>query len=224
MNNQTNNVSIAGAGVINGGEYNTVKCSGAVKINGNIKCNNFSCSGSAKAEGDIICTEILKASGGVKISGALKADKIHLAGAIKSQSSIDAREIHASGALSADGDCSAENVYINGSLKIKGLLNAENIEITLEGTNGSDSSVSSIGGSSLKIKSRSASHWFSKKLKATLITDTIEADKVELEHTKAKTVRTIDALIGEGCEIDVLEYSGSAQISNKATVKQKVKI
>ena len=222
MENKLNNVSISGAGVVGSGEYDNVSGSGSVKINGNIKCKSFSCSGSAKALGNIECAGKLKVSGAFKAEGTIKADELSCAGAAKCEKSLEARILKISGAASVGGDCSAEKASFAGVIKINGLLNAEEIEITLDGRN-NDSEISSIGGSVVTVESRSNMRLF-KRINSYLNTDTIEADKVELEYTKAKVVRTIDAIIGKGCRIETLEYSGNAEISNKASVKNLVKI
>ena len=222
MENKLNNVSVAGAGTVGGGEYDKVSGSGSVKINGDIKCNSFSCAGSAKAVGNIECAGKLKASGAFKAEGSVKADEISCAGAAKFEKSVEARILKISGATSIYGDCSAESASLHGAIKIEGLLNAESVYINMDGNN-SDSKIGSIGGSVVKVESRKQFSWF-KFHASTLETDTIEADKVELEFTKAKIVRTIDAIIGEGCRIEALEYSGNAEISNKAKVKNLVKI
>ena len=222
MENILNNVSVSGAGTVGGGEYDRVSCSGSVKINGDIKCNSFSCAGSAKALGNIECLGKLKASGAFKSEGSVKADELSCAGAAKFEKSIEARILKISGAMSVYGDCSAESASLHGTVKIEGLLNAESIYINMDGNN-SDSKIGSIGGSVVKVDSRKQFSWF-RFHASTLETDTIEADKVELEYTEAKVVRTIDAVIGEGCKIETLEYSGNAEISDKAKVKNLVKI
>ncbi|MBQ7348104.1 MAG: hypothetical protein IJW55_09900 [Clostridia bacterium] len=43
-------------------------------------------------------------------------------------------------------------------------------------------------------------------------------------YTIAKIVRCTDAVIGEGCEIEVLEYSGAAEVHPKAKIGKVVKI
>lgn len=224
-NNNLPNASIAGAGTISGGEYNAVRCSGSVKITGNIKCNSFSCSGATKAEGAIECSEQIKASGSFKAEGGAKADSIHGSGAVKFGDSLVARTVKFSGAIRVDGDISAEFVDIAGAFTVTGLINGEMVEIRMDGNN-SDSHAGSVGGGKVNVKcnQKVSVFGFLKKKKSFLKTSVIEADAVDLENTIAETVRTIDAKICGGCEIGTLEYSGKLDLNKDAKVGKLIKI
>jgi hypothetical protein len=103
-------------------------------------------------------------------------------------------------------------------------LNAEKLYIKLDSGSFSSSKVGTIGGSQVTVKaSRKMWKLFGKKY-SILETNLIEADKVDLENTYADTLRTVDAIIGDGCKIGTLEYSGEVKISEKAEVENLVKI
>ncbi|MBR0084959.1 MAG: hypothetical protein IJL97_00250, partial [Lachnospiraceae bacterium] len=52
----------------------------------------------------------------------------------------------------------------------------------------------------------------------------IEGDDIDIEYVHAKTVRGKCVIIGDGCEIDRLEYTDSINISDKAVVKEIAQI
>lgn len=54
--------------------------------------------------------------------------------------------------------------------------------------------------------------------------DTIEGDEVFLENTKAHIVRGKKIQIGEGCEIETVEYSESLEVAPEASVKEQKKV
>lgn len=221
------NTSISGAGSIGGGTYNEVSCSGSAKVSGNVICAKFSASGAAKVEGDIDCQGKIVVSGSFKATGNVKGDHFRASGAATVMKNVSAKEIKLSGATHICGDCEGEIVEISGAVDIDGLLNAETVTITLEAGGTGNNTVGQIGGSTVVIRSRnhSTSRLFGVFSKGQgLKTSLIEADRVELDNTRADTVRTIDAFIGDGCEIGVLEYSGEIEISDHARVNKVVKI
>jgi len=221
------NTSISGAGSIGGGTFNEVSCSGAAKVNGNIICAKFSASGAATVDGNIECHGKISVSGAFKVTGNVKGDLFKASGAATVNKNVSAKEIKLSGATHIFGDCEGENVEISGAGDIDGLLNAENIIITLEANGTGINKIGQIGGGTVIIRSRNhhTSRFFGIFTKGLMLkTSLIEADRVELDNTKAETVRTIDAVIGDGCEIGVLEYSGVVEISENAKVGKTVKI
>ena len=54
--------------------------------------------------------------------------------------------------------------------------------------------------------------------------DTIEADEVDLESTRARIVRGVNIRIGKGCEIDRIEYSGTIEHEPSAVIREIVQI
>lgn len=224
------NASVAGAGSVGGGTYNEVNICGSGKVNGDINCASFDSSGSAKVDGNLTCAGTVDVSGAFKVEGNVKCETLDGSGAVKITGNVEANDIDVSGAFSVGGDCEAEEIDIRGSVNIDGLLNAETIDLSLESIGG-NCKVGQIGGGSVTIKPRSSAggkflFFFTKNGHADshLETTLIEADRVELENVIADTVRTIDAVIGDECEIGTLEYSGEIEISEKAKVGNIVKI
>lgn len=227
MNETLPNASIAGAGVIGGGTYHTVKCSGSAKVTGDLDCVFFSCAGSLKAEGNLTCHEEMKISGAFKSEGALSGNTVRMSGAMKLQGPLQAKDIRISGALKAEADCSAESFSLCGGVRINGLLNAETVTITIDAHNGDNdsSSIQSIGGGTVTVKGDKGHRFrrFFTRKDHCLDCELIEADRVDLEYTVAQTVRACDAIIGAGCRIKVLEYSGTLQVDDSAKIGKTVK-
>ena len=223
--------TISGAGSVGGGTYKNITISGSGKVNGDVSCGSFDASGSAKVEGDLICGGAISTSGAFKVTGDVKCGEMDCAGAVKVMGSINAGSIDISGALAVGGDCSAETFAQRGGVKIEGLLNAEEIDICMQNAGG-NCKIGQIGGGKVKITSKDTVGskilvFFNAFSNASgmLETTLIEADRVELEHVKADTVRAIDAVIGDDCEIGTLEYSGEMpEISENAKVGSIVKI
>ena len=237
-----NIVRISGSGKINGNiKCSEIHCSGSAKVFGNLCSERVSASGSLSVEGDIIC-QTLSTSGSLKCKGAeaaqsvscsgssafsgpLKADSLRGSGSVSVSGGIHCREITISGSCTAsEGDVEAETFKSSGKLQIDTLLNAEHVDITPT----SGSHIGSIGGSSIEI-TRPTEHGFALfRSKAAgsvplIVIDSIEGDNVRLECTSAKVVRGKDVVIGIGCRIDRVEYTGTLDAAD-GTVKEFVRV
>ena len=155
----------------------------------------------------------------------LKADSLRGSGSVIVSGGIHCREITISGSCTAsDGDVEAETFKSSGKLQIDTLLNAEHVDITPT----SGSHIGSIGGSSIEI-TRLTEHGFALfRSKAAgsvplIVIDSIEGDNIRLESTSAKVVRGKDVVIGIGCRIDRVEYTGTLDAAD-GTVKEFVRV
>ncbi len=223
---ELHDMKIAGSGSIGAGEYARVSCSGSARINGDIKCHSFSAAGSAKSLGSIRCEEACKVSGAFKAEGSVEVRELSCSGAAHICRNACAKEIRASGAFRVDGDCTAESAKIDGSIRVDGLFNVESAEIRLRGGNG-ESRISTLGGGSLKVERGTEMNgclFFWRKASSVLKVDLIEVDSAYLENTEVKTLRVIDAVIKEGCKVDLLEYSGTVEIDPRAVIGKAVKL
>lgn len=237
-------MKIAGSGLICSGEYDKISISGSAKSEGRILCREFHCSGAFSGNSDIECTENIHASGAFSNSGNLKASEIHVSGALKisgncisdkearisggfkCEGNLKACELKVSGGLSVGKDLEAENAYITGGISCGGLINAEELRIELSNSHGSRAE--SIGGSKIIIENYRTKGLidkiFGRSTCAFVVSDSIEGDEIIIEHTKAKTVTGRYVMIGECCEIDLVQYTENAEISPKAKVKKCEKI
>jgi len=238
---------ISGSGNIPSGEYNKVSVSGSGRLTGKVRCVSFSSSGSSKGD-DIECTESFRISGSSHFSGNIEAADVKVAGSLHCDGELIANEsfstsgstrcgksikcehLSVSGALKVDGDIESESVKVGGTLNCTGLLNAENIEIKFDrGMN-----IGSIGGSKIVIVSEKGIKFFQRlplfsalaksATKGVNVNSSIEGDEVALEHVTCPRVTGRVVAIGQGCNIDLVQYSEDIEISPDAKVGKTEKI
>lgn len=238
---------ISGSGNIPSGEYNKVSVSGSGHLIGKVRCVSFSSSGSSKGE-DIECTENFKASGSSHFSGNIKAADVKSSGSLhcdgelianksfstsgstKCGKSIKCERLTVSGSLKVEGDIESEFVKIDGTVNCAGLLNAENIEIKFD----RGMTIGSIGGSKIVIFSEKAIKVFQRlplfsslakiATKGVRVNSSIEGDEVALEYVTCPRVIGKVVAIGQGCNIDLVQYSEGVEISPDAKVGKTEKI
>ncbi|AYD40191.1 cell shape determination protein CcmA [Clostridium fermenticellae] len=232
-------MKISGSGNINGGRYNEVKISGAAKVEGDIECHSYKCSGSSFTNGSVKA-HMVGISGSTKLSGNINADEITVSGSLHILGDADtkkmkisggsdiggslhAEEVQISGTVFMNGDCEAENFNVRGEFKIGGLLNAGNIDVEMCGS----CRVKDIGGENIKVK-LGRRRLFTKMLNffangGRLEAGTIEGDDIFLENTTAKIVRGNNVVIGDNCDIEVIEYRNKVNIdSTSKTICKKI--
>lgn len=241
------NMHISGSGNIPAGEYNKVSVSGSGKLHGLVRCENFSSSGSSSGE-NIECAENFKVSGSSSFSGNVSAGyigvsgsfscggelvskgKISCSGSAKCKNNIKCDELSVSGSIKAGSDIEAEKIKVNGIINCAGLLNAENIEIKFDrGMN-----IGSIGGSKIVIirENRNKiierlpllSSLVKSAGKNVCVESSIEGDEIALEAVTCPRVTGRVIAVGEGCEIDLVQYSDQIEISPKAKVEKTEKV
>lgn len=234
------NMKISGASTMPGGEYDQVSISGSGKINGNVKCNSMHCSGAAEVQGDLEAQELacsgacklhgsvnaqnMRISGAVKAEGNLEGETLHVSGNVKLGGSVHCKELRLSGALAAGENVEAEKVLVSGEIRVPGLLNADAIEINIAG----HSRIGEIGGSEILIRQKETNKGFfgfftRMSAQPILEVETVEGDRVALQGVHAKVVRGIDVVLGENCRIQRVEYTGSFA-GEEGSVVEAVKI
>ena len=224
---------IAGAGKIPAGEYDKISISGSGKLLGKVRCTSFTAAGSAKGD-SIECKESFKASGSTSFTEDIKANDIHISGSLragldmvaesisifgaaKCEGSIKCNTFSLSGSASISGDIEAECLTVRGVCNCEGLVNAENVDIKADRL----MTIGSIGGSNITIGRKPISIFFKRK---TAVSTSIEGDTITLEYVTCPTVTGRVVEIGEGCSIDLVQYSEEIKISPKATVGRSEKI
>ncbi len=239
-------MKISGSGTVPAGEYDIIKISGSGSIEGNIKCTELHVSGSASADSTVECsgeihvsgacnfdgdivTRSLHLSGGFNCDGSITVtDKAHISGGINVDGSLKCGVLEAHGGLNVDEDIEAENASIHGSVSCGGLLNAETLEInTKDGC-----VIGSIGGSRITIrytkrkffKNFVTIHVGNKRVNGIEVQQSVEGDEIDIEHVTCPRVSGRTVKIGEGCEIDLLQYSENYEIHEKAKVGKIEKI
>lgn len=209
---------IAGAGCMVGGEYGNVRVSGSCKISGDISCESIHVSGSTKSEGNIDCRAEARISGAFKCKD-LSCTELRVSGSAKF-GALKCGTAKVSGSVSADS-IEADTVSTSGKLEVKGLLNAESITI------GGGAKIGSIGCTELKVNSDCHTvkiFWglieVYKGEDKGLKTELIEGDKIDISYTQADIVRGADVIIGKGCRIHRVEYTGTCTVDSEATVDE----
>ena len=239
-------MKISGSGSIPAGEYDAIKISGSGTIQGNIKCSEMHVSGSANAGGTVECTgeihvsgacdfdkdiitQSLHVSGAINCDGSLTAtDRVYLSGGVNIDGDMKCGTLDAHGGLNVDGDIEAETASVHGNLVCGGLLNAESIEIEIR----DGCLIGSIGGSKIVIRHKKRKFFKNlitisfndKQVRGIEIQQSIEGDEIDIESVTCPRVSGRTVKIGEGCEIELLQYSECYEIHEKAKVGKIEKI
>ena len=79
-------------------------------------------------------------------------------------------------------------------------------------------------GHSFSLKSLIKFIFLSLAINTGLCAETIEGDEIYLEYTKAKVIRGNNVTIGEGCEIELVEYKSLFEKSDKSVVIENKKL
>ncbi|USG67468.1 polymer-forming cytoskeletal protein [Brevibacillus ruminantium] len=230
------NVTINGTGTATGGYVDEVKINGAGTITSDLDCINFTCNGTSDVKG-AVKAERIRINGTTSIQGHVNADKIQVHGTIDVSGNLAFKEVVVNGSCDIGGMVSGESMEIQGSVSIAqdcevelftgkggftidGLLNAGTIDFQLYGK----ARAREIGGETITIRIGKM-FGLNKLIKSffggahELRADVIEGDEIFLENTRAKVVRGKNIAIGEGCEIDEVEYTGTLNIHDDAKVR-----
>lgn len=233
-------MKISGSGSIPAGEYEAIKISGSGTMEGNVKCTTLHVSGSANASGPVECSGEIHVSGACDFDSDIKTKSLHVSGATNTDGNIIATEtIHLSGGvnvdgnikcavfevhggLNVDGDIEAETASIHGNLACGGLFNAESIEIeTRDGC-----AIGSIGCSKLEIRYKKRKFFKNlisisfndKPVRGVDVQQSIEGDEINVEYVTCPRISGRCVTVGEGCNIELLQYSEKYEIHEKAKV------
>ena len=243
------NMKISGSGIIAAGEYEDIRVSGSAKIGGPVRCQSLHCSGSVRCEGNMEVQKTIKISGSAHFDQNVSAQDIGVSGSTRIDGDCTSTgDLRISGSLRCDGDIKGngisvsgsaratnmegEDVLISGKIVCDGLLNAENIVIKM---NGATSEIGNIGGSKISIypekhqKKITRLPLLSKMIgnngrNDLTVKESIEGDEIALEMVTAKTVVGRVVAIGEGCRIELVQYSEAIEISPDAKVDRQERI
>lgn len=236
---------VSGAGHLPGGEYEAIHISGSAQIDGDAVCQEgMHVSGAATAKGDLAAKEI-HVSGSIQVEGDVRAEAVRMSGSARFFGGLEVsgemrasgsahihkaariQQLRAAGSLRLDEGVECERFETHGSFTIQGLINAEQVEIEVGGA----CQAGEIGGESVRVyrSANAASSFLSRLLGGTrhagyLSAETIEASQIDLEATRAKVVRGRDVRIGTNCEIERVEYSGTCEIAEGASVRESAKV
>lgn len=211
-------ITIAGAGNVRGDiDAITLRVAGAGDLAGNVTATTLSVSGTATITGDVKAGT-MSVSGTGDVRGNVQAEIFKVAGSATVTGRVDAQRVEIKGTAKIGGDVQAEVFDAQGVFSVNGLLNAGNVSIRLYG--GSDAR--DIGGERIEVALGKTWGWIPFFGERNLTADSIEGDVVILENTRAKVVRGHDVRIGAGCEIDLVEYTGTFVGANGVRASRKV--
>ncbi|GGE37282.1 hypothetical protein GCM10011391_15220 [Pullulanibacillus camelliae] len=240
MQTVSKDLKISGSGSAGGGLFDSVEISGSGKINGDIESQSFKSSGASKVYGRLI-TKVLKVSGSTCFKNDIEAKRAEASGSLSVDGHMQCRFLKASGymgigqylvaeAIDVQGRlkvgayCSAETFKSRGSFDIHGLLNADRVEVRLYHR----CYAQEIGGGTIEVKRGRKGFGLGKfihsLLNKELSAELIEGDEIYLENTIAKTVRGNHVHIGQGCQIDCVEYRSDIQVTGNGQVKKSEKL
>ena len=220
---QFHNVTLNGRGTINSDvECSLFDCNGSGVIKGNVKAEKMKINGNAKFNASIDC-KILTVDGSAKIDQNIHAENLRVSGHATVGGKVKGEEIKIHGILKVTGDCEAEIFKAQYRFTIGGLLNADQIDVTIYG----ECKAKEIGGQMINVKRHKGSligTLFKPFFHTQLETELMEGDKINIENTKAKIVRGNHIMIGENCEIGLVEYTDEILIDKKAIVGEIRKV
>ncbi|BBO00368.1 hypothetical protein [Sporolactobacillus terrae] len=229
-------LKIMGETQSNGGKFDKVRTMGECTITGSVEADSCKVMGECSISGDLSCTTF-KNMGEVAIGGSLAAKQARLMGQTQVQGhcalqqsvvygeltiaqNVTGESMKVHGMLSVSGDVSLEALGMRGGIQVAGLLNCDTIDMVLKFN--TINKVREIGASRVSVKRKRS--LFGPSQPQHLRAEMIEGDQIALEDTEAKVVRGTDVVIGDGCAIDRVEYSGSYLTSGTFQVGQAVRI
>jgi cytoskeletal protein CcmA (bactofilin family) len=205
-----------------------IKVNGILNEKGNLKSNTGKINGYAIVDGNLE-SEDINVNGELRVDGNMSVDKISSNGKLVVKWNISSEKVDINGELKVKGNCEVESFYFKGAFSIEETLNSGNVNVRLYGP----SEVNEIGGEKIHVQKGGEGplmEIFAAILnplnfyKAHLKADTIEGDDIYLEHTTARVVRGNTVNIGDGCEIDLVEYKTNFKKTPGTSVLQNVKI
>ncbi len=229
---------IGGYGSAAGGEYASIKINGYGKLNGDVKCTDMHINGAGDAAGSVDCN-LLRINGSGTIEGALHASDLTvngsgsfrsaaecesatITGSASFKAGLSGQFVKVTGSVDVTGDLSAERFNSSGMFNVSGLLSADHLEVYL-GWN--RSRANEVGGTDIAV------HRGTRGTLRSLFTHapafeaaTIEGNEITLELTKADVVRGHNVTLGDGCEIGLVEYTGTLRKMGDAKVGEEKKV
>lgn len=215
------NISISGSGQMDGNvDAFDVRISGSAEVHGNLKASSVKASGSAAIRGNMEAGEC-KFSGSGRVDGYSHMRSLSTSGSFVGGAGVRAEHVKASGGFKVAGDVEAETFSSSGGMTIDGLLNASEVTVKMHGKCYSKE----IGGDRISITEAAPWNVIWKLLssvvpfwKIRMESELIEGTDVFVENTTAQVVRGNHVKIGEGCEIDLVEYTGTLHVDPHAKV------
>jgi len=242
MENMRGNLNIDGMGTSAGGEFDTINICGMGTVTGKVLASKIDVDGAGKFQDSVISdeinvagtasfkgevkTELLKIDGNGTIAKETFAKEVFIAGIANFHKNLKSEGIKIEGMCTIKGDCAAEVFDVEGQIKIGGQLNGDAIRINTF----YKSEINEIVGSAIDIKRSGnvVTEILSKVLDTVrinnLAVNTIEGDSISIDYTDARVVRGEHIVIGEHCDVGLVEYSASLKQHPRAKVGETRKM
>lgn len=237
VRSEGNDAKISGEGQLSGGTYGAVMINGAGSIKGDVACGTFRINGAGTADGSVKADTLvvngtasfgrevqageMTINGDASITEGVGVGRLKVKGRCFIGGGLAAHDIDARGELTVTGDCEADTFLAEGAFTVGGLLNAGTIDIRLH----APAKARELGGEKITVRQgrgiASVITFFTEKR---LTADSVEADEVSLEYVTAKVVRGSKVEIGDGCAIELVEYTEDFKQSTGATVGHATKV
>ena len=237
VTSDANDARIAGEGQLSGGTYGAVTINGAGSIKGDMVASTFRINGAGSTEGSVKADVLvvngsasfgrevqvgeMTVNGDASVTEGVGVGRLKVKGRMFVGGGLAAHDVDVRGELTIKADCQADSLFAEGAFTVDGLLNAETVDIRLH----APSKVREIGGQKVSVREgRGVASIFLFFTEKRLTVDTIEADDIVLEYVTAKVVRGARVHVGQGCVIDLVEYTDRFDRGPGASVGNAVKV
>ncbi|WP_268757073.1 polymer-forming cytoskeletal protein [Alicyclobacillus vulcanalis] len=211
------NLTVMGESTSAGGNFARVRIMGQADVRGPLVCERLRVMGQLDAEADL-SADTASIMGQVTCQGDVIAAKLDVKGALRCGGHLSAGELKTAGEIEVKGNCGADRALIRGALTVEGLFSADEARIRLHGP----CRVREMGLGRLVVELPKHAWGASFRRHGTLEADVIEADEVDLVHTRARVVRAQVVRVGVGCEIECVEYGRTCDVHPGAKVEHVI--
>lgn len=213
---------INGIGAAAAGRYSRVDINGVGTLYGDIVSETLRSNGHLKARGSIAANR-LRCDGTLRVEGSLQAKESKVNGTVKVYGSVSGDKMEVHGLLTVADDCELDHCVVQGGFTIGGLLNAGRLELDIFAR----CQAREIGGETIRVRKTGSKwghlwKWLFPSFSSELHVSVVEGDDIDLEVTTAAIVRGNNIVVGKGCSIGRVEYSGELKIMPGAKVGEEI--
>lgn len=209
------NLVVMGESTTAGGRFGKVRIMGQADVTGPMECDGVRVMGQLEARSDL-SAETALILGQVVCRGDMVVGKLDVKGSLTCAGHLSTSQLKTAGEVVVKGNCGADWALIRGALTVEGLFSADEARVVLHGP----CRVREMGMGRLIVELPKWPWGQPMRKHGTLVADVIEADVVDLVHTRARVVRAQAVRLGPGCEIECVEYSRSYEAHRSARVER----
>jgi cytoskeletal protein CcmA (bactofilin family) len=224
MSEGLHDARVNGDGTVSPGTYGSVLINGAGVISGELRCRELTINGTGRCAASVEADSI-SINGGATFEGPVRTSEFKCVGSTDVHAGMGVSRLKVRGKLSMDGGLAAGEVDLGGELRVGAsatvdsltgegrfvvgdVLESARIELRIHG----QSAANTVRCQTMRLRAPEGfTAVFTAFADRRLVADTIEGGELELIDTTAKLVRGARVTLGEGCRIDVVEYSDVLQ-------------